>query len=86
MHPPKVYSPECVEGVFCELRQYGVLRSTCIPGPMPIIPLGCIMAPQRVGLPGRGIGLITDVLDDCFYLALLLAAVHVIDVFQLSCI
>src|SRR5829696_6360341 len=33
--PSYLYSPECVEGKFCELRLYGVLRSSlprcCIP-------------------------------------------------------
>src|SRR5215217_3135661 len=27
-HPAKIYSPECVEGEFCELRRDGVLRSS----------------------------------------------------------
>src|SRR5687768_15082955 len=32
--PPWHASPECVEGEFCELRLYGVLRSSHSPGPM----------------------------------------------------
>jgi hypothetical protein len=39
------YSAECVEVEFCEVRRHGVLRSTCIPGSLPIIPAGCILAP-----------------------------------------
>jgi hypothetical protein len=27
-HPSRAYSPECVEGEFCELPLYGVLRSS----------------------------------------------------------
>jgi hypothetical protein len=30
---PFSHSPECVEGGFCELRMYGVLRSSCIISP-----------------------------------------------------
>src|SRR5215212_11750297 len=33
-----LYSPECVEGEFCELRILGILRSTHGPDPMLIIP------------------------------------------------
>ena len=29
---PVLYSPECVEGKFCELRFYGVLKSSSSPG------------------------------------------------------
>src|SRR5215217_6190716 len=37
------------------------------------------MAPRRLGPPDRGDGLFTDVLNDYFYLGLLLAARHVVD-------
>src|SRR5215210_3020708 len=59
------YSAECVEGVFCEVRRYGVLGSTSSPGPtpmsglshyrcfLPIIPLGGF-GPSVVCLAHRG--------------------------------
>ena len=42
--PPEPYSPECVEGKFCELCRDGVLRSTHGPGPMLAIPTDALWA------------------------------------------
>src|SRR5215204_5367192 len=50
--PPGPYGPaRCRLSRRRELRDYGVLRSTCIPGPLPTIPLGRIRAPRGQALP-----------------------------------
>src|SRR5215217_5975602 len=41
---PATYSPQCLEGKFCELRGDGVLGSTYGPGPMLIIPTDALWA------------------------------------------
>jgi hypothetical protein len=44
----------CVRGAYCELRSYGVLRSSHRAGPMPMMPLGCLEPLTGRPSPHRG--------------------------------
>ena len=60
-----VYSPYCLEGEFCELRLYGVLRSWVLPDPGTAgVDARASKEPVEVAIGGQGPRRATQVAED----------------------